>query len=124
MSATTKTAQRAISRQVRALHRQRRDWLAGRGLPWGVPWCAGPGSPYHQEPVCEGCGTAAWCKARAGEIGEQIRHLEASLAPVGPARIVQRKSNVEHHDEVTAAVVAASGLTSTPPCERLVTLDG
>jgi hypothetical protein len=77
----TKTAQRAVNRQIRALYAERRDWLTGRGMPWGVPWCAGPGSPYHQQPCCEGCGTVAWCRARAAEVGYQIRQLEASLAP-------------------------------------------
>jgi hypothetical protein len=82
MSATlTKTAQRAANRQLRALQRERRDWLAGRWMPWGTPWCAGAASPYHQEPCCEGCATAAWCRDRAAEIAGQIRHLETSLAP-------------------------------------------
>jgi hypothetical protein len=81
VNATTKTAQRVINRQIRALHRERRDWLAGRGLPWGVRWCAGPGSPYHQEIACEGCATIAWCRHRADEIAAQIGQLEASLVP-------------------------------------------
>jgi hypothetical protein len=82
MSATlTKTAARAVNSRIRALHAERRNWLAGRYLPWGMPWCAGPASPYHQEGACEGCATVAWCRHQAGEIAEQIRQLEASLTP-------------------------------------------
>jgi len=77
----TKTAQRATNRRIRELRSERRNWLAARYVPWGWPWCDGPGSDHHQEPVCEGCATAAWCRARAVEIGEQIRQLEASLVP-------------------------------------------
>jgi hypothetical protein len=77
----TKTAVRAVNSRIRELRRERRNWLAGRYLPWGMPWCAGPASPYHQEPLCQGCGTVAWCRDRAAEISEQIRCLEASLAP-------------------------------------------
>lgn len=36
-----------------------------------------PGSPYHQEIACEGCGTVVWCRHRAEEIALQIRQLEA-----------------------------------------------
>jgi len=60
VSATlTKTAARAVNSRIRLLRSERRNWLAGRYLPWGVPWCTGPASPYHQEPTCEGCGTVA-----------------------------------------------------------------
>ncbi len=77
----TKTATRVVNRRIRELRTERRNWLAGRYVPWGTPWCAGPASPYHQEPCCEGCGTVAWCRARVDEAGEQIRRLESSLAP-------------------------------------------
>jgi hypothetical protein len=79
----TKTQIRAVNGMLRAVRRERRDSLSGKAVSdwWGVPWCTGPGSPYHQEP-CEGCGTVAWCRDRADEVGEQIRQLEASLAPV------------------------------------------
>jgi hypothetical protein len=84
MTALTKTAQRAVNRQVRALQRERRDWLTGKLIAdmgcWGAPWCTGPASQYHQEQLCEGCGVAAWSRDRASEIAEQIRELEASLA--------------------------------------------
>jgi hypothetical protein len=77
----TKTARRAVNSQIRALQRERRDWLAGRGMPWGTPWCHGPGHLGHQEPLCEGCGTVAWCRDRADEVSEQIRQLEAAVVP-------------------------------------------
>lgn len=81
MSATlTKTATRGVNRQIRALQRERRDWLAGRGMPWGTLWCSGPGGPGHQD-LCEGCATVTWCQHRAAEITEQMRQLEGSLVP-------------------------------------------
>jgi hypothetical protein len=49
----TRAVQRRINSQLRTLRRERRHWLAGRYTHWGEPWCAGPGSPYHQEPCCE-----------------------------------------------------------------------
>jgi hypothetical protein len=72
---------RATNRQIRQMRSERKNWLAARYVPWGWPWCDGPASPHHQEICCEGCATAAWCRRRAAEIAEQIRHLEASLAP-------------------------------------------
>jgi hypothetical protein len=72
---------RATNRQVRALRSERRNWLAARYVPWGWPWCDGPGSAHHQEICCEGCATAVWCRHRAAEIAEQIRQLEVSQAP-------------------------------------------
>jgi hypothetical protein len=78
----SKTAIRKVHSKIRDLRSERRKWLVGRYLPWGVPWCSGPASPYHQEPICEGCGTVAWCRDRAAEIRERITDLEASLAPV------------------------------------------
>jgi hypothetical protein len=84
-SALTKTATRAVNRQIRALQRERRDWLTGKLITdmgwWGIPWCRGPGCPGHQESLCEGCGTVAWCRDRAAEVAGQIRQLEASLVP-------------------------------------------
>jgi hypothetical protein len=82
MSATlTKSAVRAVNSRIRALRSERRRWLAGRYVPWGWPWCAGPGSAHHQEIACEGCATVAWCRHRAGEIAGQISQLKASLVP-------------------------------------------
>jgi hypothetical protein len=77
----TKTRAKAVNSKIRALQAERRNWAAGRYMPWGWPWCAGPGSRYHQEPCCEGCTTVAWCRQRAEEIAGQIRQLEATLAP-------------------------------------------
>jgi hypothetical protein len=78
----TKTEQRRINRQVRTLRADRKAWLTGKHLHWGTPWCGGPGALGHQEPVCEGCATVAWCRDRAAEVTEKIGHLEALLAPV------------------------------------------
>ena len=77
----TKTATRAVNNRIRALRADRRNWLAGRYTHWGQPWCAGPGSPYHQEPGCEGCATVAWCRDRAAEVAERVRQLEATPRP-------------------------------------------
>jgi hypothetical protein len=77
----TKTAKRAVNSRISTLRAERRKWLAGRYTHWGEPWCAGPGSSYHQEPCCEGCATVAWCRDRAAEISEQITDLAASLVP-------------------------------------------
>jgi len=83
MTVMTKTAARAVNRQIRALQRERRDWLSGTPGWWGVPWCAGPGSRGHQQPSCEGCCTRLWCADRAGEIAGRIRRLQAQLVPAG-----------------------------------------
>ena len=74
-------AERAVNSRTRELRHERRNWLAGRYTHWGEPWCAGSGSPYHQEPCCEGCATVAWCRDRAAEIAGQIGQLESSLLP-------------------------------------------
>ena len=70
-------------RQLRALRRERRDWLSGKAIRgwWGVPWCTGPDSPHHQVITCEGCATVTWCRNRAAEIAGQIGQPEAALAP-------------------------------------------
>ena len=81
MTALTKTAIKRINGHVRQLQRYRNDTLAGRYLPWGVPWCKGPASPYHQPPVCEGCGVRASAGDEAARIAEQIRQLQARLTP-------------------------------------------
>ena len=82
MSATlTKTAERAVNSKLRVLRSERRNWLGGKYTHWGMPWCAGPGSPHHQELCCEGCATVAWCRNRAAQIAGQISQLEASLVP-------------------------------------------
>ncbi|HEX6520946.1 MAG TPA: hypothetical protein VF070_13185 [Streptosporangiaceae bacterium] len=81
MTALTKTAASRINAQIRELQRERNATLAGRYLPWGYPWCRGPASPYHQEPVCEGCGGRLLVQDEAASIAEQIRQLQESLAP-------------------------------------------
>lgn len=79
----TKTAQRAVNSRIRTLRADRRDWVTGKAIRdwWGIPWCTGPASPYHQEICCEGCATVAWCRGRAEEIAGEIGQLEASLMP-------------------------------------------
>ena len=79
----TKAQARAVNARLRALRRERRDWLTGKAIRdwWGLPWCTGPANPYHQEPASEGCGVTAWGRDRAAGIGEQIRQLEVSLTP-------------------------------------------
>lgn len=85
MTAMTKTARRAVNNKIRTLQRERRSWLSGRIFHemgwWGIAWCRGPGSPGHQEPVCEGCGTVAWARDEAAVIAERIRLLRESLEP-------------------------------------------
>jgi len=83
----TKTAQRRIGAQVRDLRRQRLDWLAGRGMPWGMPWCTGPGNPSCQGPLCEGCACRLYCGDRAADLAGQAGELLALLTP--PGRPVQ-----------------------------------
>ena len=46
----TKTQERKIRAELRELEKRGRDIMRGHYLPWGVPWCAGPGAPYHQPP--------------------------------------------------------------------------
>lgn len=77
----TKTLRRQLARQLAGLRRQRARTLAGDLLPWGVPWCAGPGGPYHQHPFCDGCATVAWCSDRAADLAPEIARLQARLSP-------------------------------------------
>ena len=77
----TKTRQRQANARLRVLRTERKAWRLGRCVPWGVPWCGGPSSPYHQAPLCEGCATVAWCRDRAAEITAGIARIEASVAP-------------------------------------------
>ena len=77
----TKTQARAVNARLRSLQIERRRWLAARYVPWGWPWCDGPGSIHHQEIGCEGCGAVAWCQHRAEEIAAEIGQLEALLVP-------------------------------------------
>ncbi len=77
----TKTAQQKITRQLRVLRADRKAWLTGRHLHWGVSWCDGPGALGHQDPCCDGCCTRAYCRDRAAGISPEIERLEALLAP-------------------------------------------
>lgn len=79
----TKTQVRAVNARLRALRRERQDWLTGKAVSdwWGIPWCTGPASPYHLEIGCDGCAVTAWCRERAAEVAGRIRQLEASLVP-------------------------------------------
>lgn len=76
----TKTAARAVNSRIRALQRERRNWLTGKYAHWGEPWCSGPGGPGHQD-LCEGCANVERHRDRAEEVAGQIRQLEASLVP-------------------------------------------
>ncbi len=71
--------------EIRKLRSQRKATLLGACLPWGVPWCAGPGAPYHQPPACEGCAVRAFCSDQAARLASEA--LEALLTP--PAVPVQ-----------------------------------
>jgi len=81
VTAVTKTQVRAVNAKLRTLRSERRNWLAGRYVPWGWPWCDGPAGAHHQEICCEGCATVAWSRDRAAEVAGQISQLEASLVP-------------------------------------------
>jgi hypothetical protein len=73
--AMTTAEKKNLRKTLRTLRSQRRDWLCGRGLPWGLPWCTGNG-PHHQRSFCEGCATRLHYRDRAEEIACEIQHLE------------------------------------------------
>jgi len=76
----TKAEIRRRTVALQQLRAERRFALAGRDLPWGVPWCAGPSSPHHQTPGCEGCaGAAAYLRDRAARYDPQIRALAVEI---------------------------------------------
>lgn len=78
----TKTEQRRINAQLRDLRAGRKALLTGKPYAnTGVPWCAGPGSPGHQDPGCDGCATAALCRWKAGHLTTRIQDLETRLTP-------------------------------------------
>jgi hypothetical protein len=78
----TKTAARAVRARIRDLRTEQTALLTGFVYAnTGVPWCRGPAGPGHQEPVCDGCATAALCRVKAAEVTARIRQLEASLVP-------------------------------------------
>ncbi|MCQ4043853.1 hypothetical protein ACFOSC_26610 [Streptantibioticus rubrisoli] len=74
----TKTVARAINRQIRELQRERKAWLAGEFLHWGMAWCTG-GELCRKPDPCEGCMNVAVCREKAHRIGEQITDLKAQL---------------------------------------------
>ena len=78
----TKAVQRKITRQIRGLRADRKAWLTGQRLHWGMAWCDGPGALGHQVPCCEGCCTRMYCRDRAAEFSPEIERLAAMLAPV------------------------------------------
>ena len=80
----TSAVQRKITRQIRGLRADRKAWLTGQRLHWGMSWCHGPGSPYHQPP-CEGCATVLWCRDQAARITPEIERLEALACCAGSA---------------------------------------
>jgi hypothetical protein len=77
----TKTHERQLRTELRQLEQRGRDILAGRYAPWGLPWCAGPGAPYHQPPNCEGCAGREWARAQAAPLMPRVAELRARLAP-------------------------------------------
>ncbi|WP_322756800.1 hypothetical protein [Frankia sp. Cas3] len=87
MTKTGRTETKAINAELRELRRDRKEWLTGKRLHWGQPWCTGPGSPHHQSAVsdellCEGCTTVDWCRECAAEIEVRIDVLVARLNPL------------------------------------------
>ena len=84
----TKAALRRINGQLRTLRAERRALLTGAVYAnTGMPWCDGPGSPYHQEPLCDGCAVAALCRSKAEHVAMKISDLESRLAPVSQAAL-------------------------------------
>lgn len=77
----TKTQQQLANARLRVLRTERKAWRLGRYVPWGAPWCDGPGSPHHQAAFCEGCATVSWCRDHAAGIGAEIARIEASMTP-------------------------------------------
>jgi hypothetical protein len=79
----TKTQERTINAEIRALRARGRAIVRGRFLPWGVPWCPGPGrsSLCHQPDPCEGCMGREFCAEQAAHLVPRILGLEAMLAP-------------------------------------------
>lgn len=48
MTVMTRIAQHAVDSQIRALQRERRDWLTGRCLPEGRPGAPGAAGARHR----------------------------------------------------------------------------
>jgi hypothetical protein len=77
----TQKQEKALRAELIELNRRSRAILAGRYAPWGFPWCAGPGSPYHQPPACEGCAGRLMLAGQAAALAPRIAQLKAMLAP-------------------------------------------
>lgn len=79
----TKTQERKINAEIRKLRARGKAILRGHFLPWGVPWCPGPGasSLCHQPDLCEGCMGREWCAEQAACLVPRILALEAMLEP-------------------------------------------
>jgi hypothetical protein len=80
----TKTQERKLRAELRGLEERGRATLRGRFLPWGVPWCAGPGrSELCKFPdPCEGCMGRAFCADQAARLVPKVLQLRAALTPV------------------------------------------
>ncbi len=77
----TKTTRRWLARELAELERRGKRILSGGELPWGVPWCAGAGSPGHQPPCCAGCAGRLWCTDLAAQLVPRVIELRQLLAP-------------------------------------------
>ncbi len=77
----TKADARKLKAELRELEKRGRDIMRGHYLPWGVPWCAGPGAPYHQPPACEGCAGREMCADKAAILVPRVIELRRLLAP-------------------------------------------
>jgi hypothetical protein len=79
----TKTQERRINAEIRELTARGHATMRGRFLPWGVPWCPGPGrSPLcHYPDLCEGCMGRELCAEQAARLVSRITALRDRLAP-------------------------------------------
>lgn len=82
----SKAEVRRLGAELRAVRSERLAWLTGARLHWGVAWCAGPGSAFHQSPVCEGCATVTYCRDRAAEYEPRIAALATQVAALTARR--------------------------------------
>ena len=84
----TRTERREANTRIRRLQVERHMLLRGTVfLNTGVPWCRGPGTPGHQEPLCDGCATVDLCRWKAGHLTEEIIRIRASLRPATQQRL-------------------------------------
>jgi hypothetical protein len=64
-----------IRTRVRQLRKELADLRACRFPWWGLPWCSGPRSPYHQPILCDGCMVRRWRDRLVAEITREITSL-------------------------------------------------